>query len=147
MVLYWHSMALVAFLAAIVLALANVPANAAGAKEVTPGKERLSTLNREVVRLPSHVTVNTLFLIRHAKSSRDDPMLPDKERPLNDRGKRDAARDQVTVHYSGWTTDGRLFDSSISRGQPTTFALYGVIPGWTEGLQLMVEGEGALLDS
>ena len=46
-----------------------------------------------------------------------------------------------TVHYSGWTARGKLFDSSIVRGQPETFALDGVIPGWTEGLQLMVEGE------
>lgn len=53
------------------------------------------------------------------------------------------AKDQVTVHYSGWTADGELFDSSIARGQPATFALNGVIPGWTEGLQLMVEGEKA----
>ena len=47
----------------------------------------------------------------------------------------------VTVHYSGWTTDGQLFDSSVLRGQPTTFPLNRVIPGWTEGLQLMVVGE------
>jgi FKBP-type peptidyl-prolyl cis-trans isomerase len=47
----------------------------------------------------------------------------------------------VTVHYTGWTTDGRTIDSSISRGEPTTFSLDGVIPGWTEGVQLMVEGE------
>ncbi|MEP7304750.1 MAG: FKBP-type peptidyl-prolyl cis-trans isomerase [Acidobacteriota bacterium] len=47
----------------------------------------------------------------------------------------------VTVHYSGWTTDGKLFDSSVSRGEPATFPLDGVIAGWTEGLQLMVEGE------
>jgi len=47
----------------------------------------------------------------------------------------------VTVHYSGWTTDGKLFDSSVVRGQPATFPLDGVIKGWTEGLQLMVEGE------
>jgi FKBP-type peptidyl-prolyl cis-trans isomerase len=51
------------------------------------------------------------------------------------------ATDLVTVHYSGWTTDGKLFDSSVSRGQPTSFPLNGVIAGWTEGLQLMVEGE------
>lgn len=51
------------------------------------------------------------------------------------------ATDRVTVHYSGWTTDGKLFDSSVQRGQPTTFALNQVIPGWTEGVQLMVEGE------
>jgi FKBP-type peptidyl-prolyl cis-trans isomerase len=47
----------------------------------------------------------------------------------------------VTVHYTGWTTDGKMFDSSVVRGQPTTFAVEGVIPGWTEGLQLMFEGE------
>ncbi len=51
------------------------------------------------------------------------------------------ATDLVTVHYSGWTTDGKLFDSSVNRGQPATFPLNGVIAGWTEGLQLMVEGE------
>ncbi len=47
----------------------------------------------------------------------------------------------VTVHYSGWTTDGKLFDSSVGRGQPATFPLDRVIAGWTEGLQLMVEGQ------
>ena len=52
-----------------------------------------------------------------------------------------APEDTVTVHYSGWTTDGKLFDSSVKRGQPTSFPLNGVIRGWTEGLQLMVEGE------
>ena len=47
----------------------------------------------------------------------------------------------VTVHYSGWTLDGQLFDSSVTRGEPTSFGLYQVIAGWTEGVQLMVEGE------
>ena len=49
--------------------------------------------------------------------------------------------DQVTVHYTGWTTDGKMFDSSVARGAPLTFALDHVIAGWTEGLQLMVTGE------
>jgi peptidylprolyl isomerase len=51
------------------------------------------------------------------------------------------ASSTVSVHYSGWTTDGKMFDSSVVRGAPTTFPLTGVIPGWTEGVQLMVEGE------
>jgi peptidylprolyl isomerase len=47
----------------------------------------------------------------------------------------------VTVQYAGWTTDGKMFDSSYSRGEPANFGVGGVIPGWSEALQLMVEGE------
>ena len=47
----------------------------------------------------------------------------------------------VEVHYTGWTTDGEMFDSSVARGQPARFPLSGVIPGWTDGLQTMVVGE------
>jgi peptidylprolyl isomerase len=49
--------------------------------------------------------------------------------------------DKVKVHYTGWTKEGRMFDSSVMRGEPITFPLNGVIRGWTEGLQLMVVGE------
>ena|SRR5689334_8950197 len=49
----------------------------------------------------------------------------------------------VEVHYSGWTTDGKLFDSSVLHGQSIEFGLDQVIQGWSEGLQLMVEGEKA----
>jgi peptidylprolyl isomerase len=51
------------------------------------------------------------------------------------------ATSMVEVHYSGWTTDGKMFDSSVTRGEPAQFPLNGVIKGWTEGVQLMVEGE------
>ena len=52
------------------------------------------------------------------------------------------ATSTVTVHYTGWkSSDGSMFDSSRRRGEPTTFPLNQVIAGWTEGLQLMVEGE------
>ena len=55
-------------------------------------------------------------------------------------GKSPSATDNVTVHYTGRLLDGRVFDSSVSRGEPATFPLNRVIPGWTEGLQLMKEG-------
>ena len=47
----------------------------------------------------------------------------------------------VEVHYSGWTTDGKMFDSSVVRGSTAKFPLNRVIKGWTEGVQLMVKGE------
>ena len=56
-------------------------------------------------------------------------------------GRHPKTSSEVTVNYSGWTTDGKLFDSSVVRGQPATFSLDAVIPGWGEGLQLMFEGE------
>jgi FKBP-type peptidyl-prolyl cis-trans isomerase len=56
-------------------------------------------------------------------------------------GRHPRSNSEVTVHYTGWTTDGKMFDSSVVRGQPSTFSLDGVIAGWTEGLQLMFEGE------
>ncbi|MGF1690231.1 FKBP-type peptidyl-prolyl cis-trans isomerase [Photobacterium kagoshimensis] len=51
------------------------------------------------------------------------------------------ASDKVTVHYHGTLLDGSVFDSSVDRGQPIDFGLNQVIAGWTEGVQLMVEGE------
>jgi FKBP-type peptidyl-prolyl cis-trans isomerase FklB len=51
----------------------------------------------------------------------------------------------VTVHYTGSLIDGRVFDSSVDRGEPLSFALNGVIAGWTEGLQLMSEGAKYML--
>jgi FKBP-type peptidyl-prolyl cis-trans isomerase len=51
------------------------------------------------------------------------------------------AKSTVTVHYTGWTMDGKQFESTYDDGKPATFPLDKVIPGWTEGLQLMVPGE------
>ncbi len=58
----------------------------------------------------------------------------------NAEGPKPAATDRVTVHYRGTLLDGTPFDSSYDRGQPATFPLNGVIPGWTEALQLMPVG-------
>ncbi|HET7569551.1 MAG TPA: FKBP-type peptidyl-prolyl cis-trans isomerase [Gammaproteobacteria bacterium] len=51
--------------------------------------------------------------------------------------------DIVTVDYTGWTTDGKMFDSSVTRGEPATFPLNHLIKGWQEGIPLMVVGEKA----
>jgi FKBP-type peptidyl-prolyl cis-trans isomerase FklB len=56
------------------------------------------------------------------------------------KGKSPKATDTVTTHYKGTLIDGTEFDSSYKRGQPATFQVSGVIPGWTEALQLMKEG-------
>ena len=55
-------------------------------------------------------------------------------------GAQPTAEDEVTVHYTGKLLDGQVFDSSVNRGEPATFPLNRVIPGWTEGVQLMKEG-------
>lgn len=57
------------------------------------------------------------------------------------KGKVPAATNQVTVHYTGKMLDGTVFDSSVERGEPATFVVNEVIPGWTEALQLMHEGD------
>ena len=55
-------------------------------------------------------------------------------------GAQPTAEDEVTVHYTGKLVSGQVFDSSVNRGEPATFPLNRVIPGWTEGVQLMKEG-------
>jgi peptidylprolyl isomerase len=51
------------------------------------------------------------------------------------------ADSMVRVHYTGWTTDGKMFDSSFTKGASVVFSLRHVVPGWMEGIPLMVEGE------
>jgi len=60
-------------------------------------------------------------------------------------GKAATATDQVTVHYTGKLIDGTVFDSSVERNEPATFGVSDVIPGWTEALQLMHEGDKWML--
>ena len=59
-------------------------------------------------------------------------------------GKQPKATDTVQVHYHGWLDDGTKFDSSYDRGEMIEFPLNGVIPGWTEGMQLV--GEGGMIE-
>ena len=59
-------------------------------------------------------------------------------------GKKPAASNTVTVNYRGWLDNGREFDSSYKRGEPISFPLDGVIPGWTEGMQLI--GSGGMIE-
>ncbi len=58
-------------------------------------------------------------------------------------GPHPTATSNVTVNYSGWTPDGKMFDSSLTRGTPAHFVLNAVIKGWTEGVALMSKGEKA----
>lgn len=51
------------------------------------------------------------------------------------------AASRVLAHYTGWTTNGQMFDSSVARGEPLDYPLSQLIPGWIEGIQLMVVGE------
>jgi FKBP-type peptidyl-prolyl cis-trans isomerase len=60
-------------------------------------------------------------------------------------GAKPGPEDTVTVHYTGKLIDGTVFDSSVERGEPATFAVGQVIPGWDEGVQLMSKGEKGLL--
>lgn len=59
-------------------------------------------------------------------------------------GAKPTAASTVTVNYRGWLNNGKVFDSSYERGEPTTFALKSVIAGWTEGMQLV--GEGGMIE-
>ena len=91
----------------------------------------------------------------HAEGKAEAPAAATKEQPkvittasglqyevlTEGTGAKPTATDQVTVHYKGTLTDGKVFDSSYDRGKPATFPLNRVIPGWTEGVQLMVVGE------
>ncbi len=72
-----------------------------------------------------------------------DSGLAYKVLQAGDGGDHPSATAKVTVHYTGWMTNGQMFDSSVLRGRPSSFPLNGVIRGWTEGLQLMTVGEKA----
>jgi peptidylprolyl isomerase len=61
------------------------------------------------------------------------------------KGPKPTVEDTVKVHYTGWTTDGKMFDSSVQRGQPAEFPLKHLIAGWTDAIPLMSVGDKARL--
>ena len=72
----------------------------------------------------------------------DKDILPILQVKCNDcHGAKPKATNTVKVNYHGWLDNGKVFDSSYKRGEPISFPLNRVIKGWTEGVQLMVEGE------
>jgi peptidylprolyl isomerase len=93
----------------------------------------------ELIDIPTHAPDDVKAAPADAKKTASG--LAYKMQREGTGGRHPRSNSQVTVHYTGWTTDGKMFDSSVVRGEPATFALDGVIGGWTEGLQLMYEGE------
>lgn len=63
---------------------------------------------------------------------------------IESKGKVPSCNDKVRVHYTGVLTDGTVFDSSVTHGQPTEFPVTGVIAGWLEALQLMPVGSNSV---
>jgi peptidylprolyl isomerase len=111
---------LLSFTAVVTLSACSGPPSSAGVAQVPPPPD-VAAAPADAVRTSTNLAST---VIAPGKGSRHP-------RPNS----------TVTVHYTGWTTDGKTFDSSVTRGEPSTFSLNGVIPGWTEGVQMMVEGE------
>ncbi len=110
------------FAATSLLLVAIVGCNAANERSSTPGPEDADA--------PAEFTTTDSGL-KYRILRRSD-------------GKRPTAASTVTVDYVGWLDNGREFDSSYERREPTSFGLGQVVPGWTEGLQLI--GEGGMIE-
>ena len=123
------------FTAVAALAAAIAPLHAEESATTPPVEVPAAQPQENMPEVPSDVAAAP------ADAEKTDSGLASKVLKAGSGDKKPTAADTVTVHYSGWTTDGKLFDSSVQRGQPASFPLGGVIKGWTEGLQLMTVGE------
>lgn len=90
---------------------------------------------RESIPAPENVAAPPADAVRHP-SGLAYKVLEPGEGSVHPR-----PEDIVIVHYTGWTTDGRMFDSSVLRGEPASFPLNRLIEGWQIGIPLMVTGE------
>ncbi len=109
-------------LAALLLVLASVPVSA-------------QPVTLRMIPPPPDVAAPPADAVKSASGLASKVLTPGTGRD------RPAPTDLVAIHYTGWTTDGKMFDSSVARGKPIAFGVGGVIPGFSEGLQLMVIGE------
>jgi len=103
--------------------------------------------NKQTEQTQQVVTTNDSFLTENAKKAGVVTTASGLQYKVTQEGtgQQPKADSVVTVHYKGQLVDGKVFDSSIERGEPIEFPLNQVIPGWTEGLQLMKEGGKATL--
>jgi peptidylprolyl isomerase len=118
------------------LAYGDTPRAGAPAGQLTFDVELL-----EVIAAPKPIPAPADVAKPSAGSKKTESGLAYKSLKKGKGTTKPTATSRVTVHYTGWTKDGKMFDSSVQRGEPATFPLNGVIKGWTEGVQLMVEGE------
>ena len=122
--------------------MAMTPEEAAAIRESFVAKRRAAAeADRQSIGATNAVEGDKFLLENRSKEGVQitDSGLQYKVLEMGD-GARPAATDKVTVHYRGTLLNGEEFDSSYARGEPVSFALNQVIPGWTEGVQLMPVG-------
>jgi len=120
---------------AVTAAVSASTSSAVSAAKVPPQRKSAARPAAKSIPAPEDVKAAP------ADAAKTPSGLASKVLKKGDGDKHPKTSDKVKVHYTGWTTDGKMFDSSVARGKPAQFAVSGVIKGWTEGLQLMVAGE------
>lgn len=120
--------------------------------------EKMTSAGKPLPGMPAGILTYEIEMITIAKGNEPPPVPKDVKAPPADAqktakgvfykvlkqgagGPKPGPTDKVKVHYTGWTTDGRMFDSSVVKGEPSEFSLDGVIAGWTDGLMLMSAGD------